>query len=100
VTVGASQTGDGIVAAEKLGAALDIMEDAWWGATVHSWVHRGSHCQSATRRVDHRQHVGHRFMNESMPYVEACHRMYGGDTAGSGPGENIPAWLVFDQKLS
>jgi 3-oxosteroid 1-dehydrogenase len=42
---------------------------------------------------------GHRFMNESMPYVEACHRMYGGEYGqGDGPGENIPAWLVFDQQ--
>ena len=38
-------------------------------------------------------------MNESMPYVEACHHMYGGEYGqGPGPGENIPAWLVFDQQ--
>ena len=38
-------------------------------------------------------------MNESMPYVEACHQMYGGEFGqGEGPGENIPAWLVFDQQ--
>jgi 3-oxosteroid 1-dehydrogenase len=42
---------------------------------------------------------GQRFMNESMPYVEACHHMYGGQFGqGQGPGENIPAWLVFDQQ--
>ncbi|PRC56787.1 3-oxosteroid 1-dehydrogenase, partial [Mycobacterium sp. ITM-2017-0098] len=29
-----ANTGDGILAAEKLGAALDVMEDAWWGPTV------------------------------------------------------------------
>ncbi|WP_440347286.1 hypothetical protein [Mycobacterium tuberculosis] len=34
-----------------------------------------------------------------MPYVEACHHMYGGEHGqGPGPGENIPAWLVFDQR--
>lgn len=34
-TVGAvANTGDGIVAAEKLGAGLELMEDAWWGPTV------------------------------------------------------------------
>jgi len=43
--------------------------------------------------------AGKRFMNESMPYVEACHHMYGGECGqGPGPGENIPAWLVFDQQ--
>ncbi len=42
---------------------------------------------------------GKRFMNESMPYVEACHHMYGGQYGqGAGPGENVPAWLVFDQQ--
>jgi hypothetical protein len=42
-----------------------------------------------------------RFMNESTPYVEACHHMYGGEYGqgpGPGPGENIPTWLVFDQQ--
>ena len=29
-----ANTRDGIVAAEKLGAALDVMEDAWWGTTI------------------------------------------------------------------
>jgi 3-oxosteroid 1-dehydrogenase len=34
-----------------------------------------------------------------MPYVEACHRMYGGEFGqGPGPGENVPAWLIFDQQ--
>jgi succinate dehydrogenase/fumarate reductase flavoprotein subunit len=43
--------------------------------------------------------AGRRFMNESMPDVEACHHMYGGLWGqGPGPGENIPAWLVFDQQ--
>ena len=43
--------------------------------------------------------AGKRFMNESMPYVEACHHMYGGQYGqGSGPGENVPAWLIFDQQ--
>lgn len=43
--------------------------------------------------------AGRRFMNESMPYVEACHHMYGGQYGqGPGPGENVPAWLIFDQQ--
>jgi 3-oxosteroid 1-dehydrogenase len=42
---------------------------------------------------------GQRFMNESLPYVEAVHHMYGGEFGqGDGAGENVPAWLVFDQK--
>ena len=59
-TVGAvANTGDGILAAEKLGAALEIMEDAWWGPTVPlvgRAVVRAVRAQLP--RFDHRQHVG------------------------------------------
>ena len=100
-TVGAkANTGDGIIAAEKLGAALDFMEDAWWGPTVPlvdaPWFALSERNSPGSIIVNM---AGKRFMNESMPYVEACHHMYGGQYGqGPGPGENIPAWLVFDQQ--
>ena len=100
-TVGAeANTGDGILAAEKLGAALDIMEDAWWGPTVPladaPWFALSERNSPGAIIVNT---AGKRFMNESMPYVEAGHHMYGGEYGqGQGPGENIPAWLVFDQQ--
>src|SRR4029077_1897357 len=93
-------TGDGIIAAEKLGAALDLMEDAWWGPTGPlvgaPWFALSERNSPGSVIVNM---SGKRFMNESMPYVEACHHMYGGEYGqGPGPGENIPAWLVFDQQ--
>ncbi len=100
-TVGAkANTGDGILAGEKLGAALDLMEDAWWGPTVPlvgaPWFALSERNSPGSIIVNM---SGKRFMNESMPYVEACHHMYGGQYGqGPGPGENIPAWLVFDQQ--
>jgi 3-oxosteroid 1-dehydrogenase len=100
-TVGAqANTGDGILAAEKLGAALEIMEDAWWGPTVplvgSPWFALSERNSPGSIIVNM---SGTRFMNESMPYVEACHHMYGGQYGqGAGPGENIPAWLIFDQQ--
>jgi 3-oxosteroid 1-dehydrogenase len=100
-TVGAkANTGDGIIAGEKLGAALDLMEDAWWGPTVPlvgaPWFALSERNSPGSIIVNM---SGKRFMNESMPYVEACHHMYGGEYGqGPGPGENIPAWLVFDQQ--
>ncbi len=100
-TVGAkANTGEGILAAEKLGAALDLMEDAWWGPTVPlvdaPWFALSERNSPGSIIVNM---AGKRFMNESMPYVEACHHMYGGEFGqGSGPGENIPAWLIFDQQ--
>lgn len=100
-TVGAAaNTGDGILAAEKLGATLELMEDAWWGPTVPlvgaPWFALSERNSPGSIIVNM---SGKRFMNESMPYVEACHHMYGGQYGqGPGPGENIPAWLVFDQR--
>jgi 3-oxosteroid 1-dehydrogenase len=100
-TVGAkANTGDGIQAAEKLGAALELMEDAWWGPTVPlggaPWFALSERNSPGSIIVNL---AGKRFMNESMPYVEAVHHMYGGEHGqGAGPGENVPAWLVFDQQ--
>ncbi len=100
-TVGAkANTGDGILAAEKLGAGLEFMEDSWWGPTVPlvdaPWFALSERNSPGSIIVDT---SGKRFMNESMPYVEACHHMYGGEYGqGQGPGEHIPAWLIFDQQ--
>jgi len=100
-TVGAAaNTGDGISAAEKLGAAMDLMEDSWWGPTVPlegaPWFALSERNSPGSMIVNM---SGKRFMNESMPYVEACHHMYGGEYGqGPGPGENVPAWLLFDQQ--
>ncbi len=100
-TVGAAaNTGDGILAAEKLGAALELMEDSWWGPTVPlvdaPWFALSERNSPGSIIVNM---SAKRFMNESMPYVEACHHMYGGQYGqGEGPGENVPAWLIFDQQ--
>jgi 3-oxosteroid 1-dehydrogenase len=96
-TVGAAaNTGDGITAGLKLGAALDLMDDAWWGPTLPltggPWFALAERSRPRCIMVDAR---GERFVNESAPYVEAVHAMYG---AGDGPGEHIPTWLVFDQR--
>ena len=76
------------------------MEDAWWGPTVPlvgaPWFALSERNSPGSIIVNM---AGKRFMNESMPYVEACHHMYGGEYGqGPGPGENVPAWLVFDQQ--
>ena len=100
-TVGAAaNTGDGILAAEQLGAALELMEDSWWGPTVPlegaPWFALSERNSPGSIIVDS---SARRFMNESMPYVEAVHHMYGGTYGqGEGPGEHIPAWLIFDQQ--
>ncbi|WP_163755877.1 3-oxosteroid 1-dehydrogenase [Mycobacterium botniense] len=96
----AANTGDGIVAAEKLGAALDLMEDAWWGPTIPlpsgPWFALSERNAPGSIIVNV---AGQRFMNEALPYVEATHRMYGGKWGqGAGPAENLPAWMILDQR--
>lgn len=100
-TVGAkANTGAAIEAAERVGASLSFMEDSWWGPTIPltggPWFALAERSLPGSFMVNDR---GERFMNESLPYVEATHRMYGGEYGqGEGPGENLPAWIVFDQR--
>ncbi|NKY32564.1 3-oxosteroid 1-dehydrogenase [Nocardia speluncae] len=100
-TVGATaNTGDGIRAGQAIGAATAFMDDAWWGPSIPlprmPWFCLAERNLPGSLIVNDR---GVRFMNESLPYVEATHRMYGGEYGqGDGPGENIPAWLIFDQR--
>ncbi|WP_184808378.1 3-oxosteroid 1-dehydrogenase [Actinophytocola algeriensis] len=90
-TVGAEDnTGDGIEAGMRLGAAIALMDDAWWGPSI--MLPRGPYFCLAERSlpgcilVNER---GERFANEAAPYVDAVHAMY---ETGS-----VPAWLIADQ---
>jgi len=99
-TGAAANTGDGILAGMDAGADVGFMEDAWWGPTVFKggkpWFALAERNLPGCIMVNSH---GKRFGNESAPYVEAVHTMYGGEYGqGEGPGENIPAWLVFDQR--
>jgi 3-oxosteroid 1-dehydrogenase len=98
-TVGApANTGDGITAGAKLGAALDLMDDAWWGPSIPlsggPWFCLAERTLPGGIMINDR---GQRFMNEALPYVEAVHRMYGGEYGrGDGPAENVPCWMIID----
>jgi 3-oxosteroid 1-dehydrogenase len=95
-TGSAGNTGDGIVAGESAGAALDLMDDAWWGPAVP--LSGGPYFCLAERSLPGCILVngaGQRFVNESAPYVDAVHAMY---DAHSASNPHIPSWLVFDQR--
>nr|WP_040745117.1 3-oxosteroid 1-dehydrogenase [Nocardia transvalensis] len=99
-TGAAANTGDGIVAGMDAGGAVGFMEDAWWGPTIFKggkpWFALAERNLPGAIMVNSE---GKRFGNESAPYVEAVHTMYGGTYGqGDGPGANIPTWLVFDQR--
>ncbi|WP_345494438.1 3-oxosteroid 1-dehydrogenase [Nocardia callitridis] len=99
-TGAAGNTGDGIRAGQKVGGAVALMEDAWWGPSVPltggPWFCLAERNLPGSLIINNR---AKRFGNESAPYVEAVHTMYGGEFGqGEGEAENIPAWLIFDQR--
>lgn len=84
-------TGDGIIAGEAVGAAVDLMDDAWWMPSFQ--LPNGQATVMVAERsipqaivVD--QH-GKRFTNEAAPYVSFVH-----DQLAGGHG---PAWFLFDE---
>ena len=84
--------GDGIVAGQRLGAAVDLMDDAWWmpsvlhpmGAVIPLVSER---CIPPSVIVNS---AGRRFTNESAPYVNFVHEQL--------EGGHIPAWFIMDTK--
>jgi 3-oxosteroid 1-dehydrogenase len=91
-TVGAAaNTGDGIQLGAAAGAALDLMDDAWWGPSFV--LSGGPYFVLAERSLPGSVIVntsGRRFVNEAAPYVDAVHEMY---ETGS-----VPSWLIIDQR--
>ena len=91
-------TGDAIQAGIKLGAALDLMEDAWWGPSSRPpdeepFFHVGERGYPGGLLVNA---AGRRFVNESAPYIDVVHAMYANHSAA---GSHIPAWFLFDQRF-
>ncbi|MET9903386.1 3-oxosteroid 1-dehydrogenase [Streptomyces sp. NPDC006446] len=94
-TVGAKEnTGDGILAGRRAGAALDLMDDAWWGPAIP--LPDQPYFCLAERTLPGGLLVnaaGARFVNEAAPYSDVVHTMY--ERNPSAP--DIPAWLIVDQ---
>ncbi|WP_030169852.1 FAD-binding protein [Spirillospora albida] len=85
-------TGDGIAVGERLGAALDFMDDAWWMPAVRHPM--GAVIPLVSERSIPRSVIvssnGRRFTNESAPYVNFVHDQL--------EGGHVPAWFVMDAK--
>ncbi|MEV6545373.1 3-oxosteroid 1-dehydrogenase [Streptomyces sp. NPDC051665] len=94
-TVGAKEnTGDGIQAGQRAGAALALMDDAWWGPTIP--IPGDPYFCLAERTLPGGllvNQAGSRFVNEAGPYSDVVHTMY--DRNAAAP--DIPAWLIVDQ---
>ncbi|MFE5921504.1 3-oxosteroid 1-dehydrogenase [Streptomyces sp. NPDC056468] len=94
-TVGAKEnTGDGIRAGHRLGAALGLMDDAWWGPAIP--LPGQPYFCLAERTLPGGLLInaaGARFVNEAAPYSDVVHTMY--DVHDTSPA--IPSWLIVDQ---
>ncbi|MFC1404144.1 MULTISPECIES: 3-oxosteroid 1-dehydrogenase [Streptacidiphilus] len=94
-TVGAKEnTGDGIQAGQRAGAALALMDDAWWGPAI-PLPDQAYFCLSE-RTLPGGLIInagGSRFVNEGAPYSDVVHVMY----QRNPTAPDIPAWLIVDQ---
>ena len=85
-------TGDGIVAGLRLGAAIDFMDDAWWMPSVEH--PSGATIPLVSERAIPGQVIvstdGRRFTNEASPYVNYVHDQL--------DGKHLETWCVLDSR--
>jgi succinate dehydrogenase/fumarate reductase flavoprotein subunit len=89
--------GDGIRAGQEVGAALELMDEAWWFPTL-AWPGGRKHMLLNERMMPAQFMVngaGERFINEATPYSELGHAMIAGQRSGT---THIPSWLITDAR--
>lgn len=89
--------GDAVKAGEKVGGALALMDEAWWGPTFIDPATDQRHFSVVERALPHSIIVdsqGERYMNEAQSYVDCGHAMFERDKEVSA----IPSWFVFDSR--
>jgi succinate dehydrogenase/fumarate reductase flavoprotein subunit len=89
--------GDGILAGQAVGAAVDLMDDAWWSPSIR--FSDGSMFPLVPERQYPGQFIvnadGKRFVNEAAPYTEFVHAQIAGERTGV---RHIPCWYVIDDR--
>jgi 3-oxosteroid 1-dehydrogenase len=90
-------TGEAIELAVKLGAATELMDEAWWIPTAirpngSPVFVNGERCKPFSIIVDAE---GNRYFNEAVSYMEAGQRMFQRDKTVSA----IPSWFVMDSQF-
>jgi 3-oxosteroid 1-dehydrogenase len=93
-----ANTGDGIRAAQELGADIDLMDQAWWFPAVAPLPGGAPAVMLAERSLPGSLIVdqnGQRFANESADYMSFGQRLLELERSGS-PVEAM--WIIFDQQ--
>jgi succinate dehydrogenase/fumarate reductase flavoprotein subunit len=89
--------GDGIRASEKVGAATDLLDEAWWFPAIQ-WPDGRMQFMLNERMMPAQFIVngdGKRFINEAAPYMDFGHAMIDGQRSGV---THIPCWLITDHR--
>lgn len=89
--------GDGIRAGQQVGAAADLMDEAWWFPAVQ-WPDGRMQFMLNERMMPAQFIVngaGERFINEAAPYMDFGHAMIEGEKSGV---THIPCWLITDHR--
>ncbi|MDE3203774.1 MAG: FAD-dependent oxidoreductase [Acidobacteriota bacterium] len=92
-----TNTGDGIRLGEEVGAALDLMDDAWWMPAIEQPKGRlfplvSERSMPGSIIVNQ---AGRRFTNESAPYVNFIHDQL---RLHEQEGGHVPVWFIMDQR--
>ena len=80
-------TGDGIRAGEKVGAATDLLDEAWWFPAM-CWPDGRLQFMLNERMMPAQFIVngaGKRFINEAAPYMDFAHAMIDGQQSAASP---------------
>lgn len=89
--------GDGIRAGEKVGAATELLDEAWWFPAIQ-WPDGRMQFMLNERMMPAQFIVngeGKRFINEAAPYMDFGHAMIEGQKSGV---THIPCWLITDHR--
>ncbi|MEU2100884.1 FAD-binding protein [Nocardia sp. NPDC019255] len=89
--------GDGIRAGQQVGAATDLLDEAWWFPAIH-WPDGRLQFMLNERMMPAQFIVngaGERYINEAAPYMDFGHAMIEGQKSGI---THIPSWLITDER--
>ena len=91
-----SNTGDALAALAGAGAAIDLLDEAWWCPGTLFPNGRAAFTLGLSGGIFVNA-AGKRFANESLPYDRLGREMRRGQETGV---PHIPAWFVFDGRFS
>jgi len=93
-----SDLGTAIEAGVAVGGALDLMDDAWWGAGIDMHGEGMNGFILSERSMPYGlvvDQTGQRYVNESTSYIDFGHAMLERDAVAPA----VPSWLIHDVRF-